>query len=254
MSVLLTTLGSVTGLILGLLAGVAWLFVAPSSKWPKRWLAALLLVYLAATVHAVARIASWPLRHGFQSFEKADAPRGAAAIVVLGAGARTIHGRTGKIGVLTLGGASSVLEAARIFHILDRPWIISSGGAPGGYDMIPESETMKLALVELGVPPDRIILESVSRVTRDEAVATARILRELGITSCIVVTSDLHMRRALASFRREGLAPVPGIARDPLDSQRPWLSWLPTSQGMEYQQEVVHEYVGLAWYWFRGWI
>jgi len=31
------------------------------------------------------------------------------------------------------------------------------------------------------------------------------------------------------------------------------LSWLPTRQGMEYSQEVVHEYVGLVWYWFRGW-
>jgi uncharacterized SAM-binding protein YcdF (DUF218 family) len=253
MSDLISTFGSVTGLVLGLLAGVVWLFIAPTSKWPRRWLMALLLVYLALTVHAVARIASWPLRHRFPPFERTDAPPAPTAIVVLGAGARTVHGRSGKIGVLTLGGAADVLEAARIFRLLDRPWIVSSGGAPGGYDMIPESETMKQALVDLGVPAERIVLESSSRVTHDEAVLTAPMLRELGVTSCIVVTSDLHMRRALASFRHEGLRAVPAIARDPLDSQRPLLSWLPTTQGMAYSQEVVHEYVGLAWYWWRGW-
>jgi uncharacterized SAM-binding protein YcdF (DUF218 family) len=253
MSGLIESLASVTGLVIGLLAAVVWLFIAPASKWPRRWLAALLLVSLALTVHAVARIASAPLRRGLQSFEKTDAPPAPTAIVVLGAGARTVHGRSGKIGVLTLGGAAYVLEAARIFYLLDRPWIVSSGGAPGGYDMIPESETMKQALVELGVPADRITLESASRVTHDEAVLTARILHDLGITSCIVVTSDLHMRRALASFRHEGLRAVPAIASDPIDSQRPSLSWLPTTQGMAYSQEVVHEYIGLAWYWFRGW-
>ena len=213
MSGLIESFGSVTGLVVGLLTGVVWLFAAPGSKWPRRWLAGLVLVYLAATV----------------------------------------HGHSGQIGVLTLGGASRVLEAARIFQILDRPWIVSSGGPPSGYDMIPESETMKQALVELGVPADRIVLESSSRVTRDEAVLSARMLRELGITSCIVVTSDLHMRRALASFRHEGLRAAPAVARDPLDSQRAWLSWMPTHQGMEYSQEVVHEYVGRAWYWWRGW-
>jgi len=253
MSTLIATFGSVTSLVLGMLIGVLWLWAAAQSKWPKRWLAAVALISLTATVHGVARIASWPLRHGFQSFEKTDAPPAPTAIVVLGAGARTVHGSGGKIGVLTLGGAAHVLEAARLFRLLDRPWIVSSGGAPAGYDMIPESETMKNALVDLGVPAERIVLESSSRVTRDEAVLTARILHDLGITSCIVVTSDLHMRRALASFRHEGLRAVPAIARDPLDSQRPLLSWLPTTQGMAYSQDVVHEYVGLAWYWWRGW-
>ena len=71
------------------------------------------------------------------------------------------------------------------------------------------------------------------------------------------------MRRALPTFRREGLNARPAIARDPLDAMRPSLRWLPTPQGMEYSREVVHAYVGLAWYWWarvavnllraRGW-
>src|SRR6266851_1801677 len=160
MSDLIASLASVTGLSLGLLVGLIWLFAAPASRWPRRWLAALLIVYLVATVHGLSRIASWPLRRGFHPFALSDAPPAPRAIIVLGAGAKTVHGQTQKIGLLTPGGASRVLEAARIFLELGGPWIISSGGPPAGYDMISESETMKRALVELGVPPDRILLES----------------------------------------------------------------------------------------------
>ncbi len=165
-----------------------------------------------------------------------------------------MHGRADRIGVLTLGGASRVLEAARVFHLLRNPLIVSSGGPPSGHDMFPDSETMRSALVRLGVPADRIVLESVSRVTRDEAVIVARMLRERGIERCVLVTSDQHMRRALGAFRRVGLDARPAVARDPLDAQDPLLSWIPTPQGLDYSREVVHDYVGLAWYWWRGWI
>ena len=123
-----------------------------------------------------------------------------------------------------------------------------------GRDTVPESETMKTALIQLGVPADRILLESTSRITRDQAVLTDTILRELGVSSFVLVTSDLHMRRALATFRHEGLRPVPAVARDPLGSQWIGLEWLPTPQGIEFAQQIAHEYIGLAWYKLRGWI
>jgi uncharacterized SAM-binding protein YcdF (DUF218 family) len=174
---------------------------------------------------------------------------------VLGASSRTVHGRgTEKISVLNLAGAARVLEAARVFRTMDSPWLISSGGATAGHDMVPESETMKTALIQLGVPPDRIMLESSSRATHDQAVLTAVMLRGLGIGSIVLVTSEMHMRRAVATFRHEGLQTVPAAARDPLDSQWIGIAWMPTPQGMEFAQEIAHEYVGLAWYKLRGWI
>jgi uncharacterized membrane protein YczE len=54
MSELIASLGSVTGLILGLLVGVVWLSAAPGSRRPRRGLAALLIVYLVATVHGIS--------------------------------------------------------------------------------------------------------------------------------------------------------------------------------------------------------
>ena len=253
MSDFLSVLISVDGLLVGLVCGVVWLWVAPQSRAPRRWLAGLLVGYLAASVHVVPRTISAPLRYGFHSFSKNDAPPAPRAIVLLGAGARTVHGRTQRIGVLTLGGAARVLEAARIFKVLGGP-IVSSGGPPHGRDMIPESEVMRQALLDLGVPDSMILLESESKVTREEAILSAEILHAHGITSCIVVTSDTHMRRALATFRRAGLDAVPAIALNPVAFESPVRRWLPTQQALEFSQEVAHEYVGLAWYRFRGWL
>jgi len=255
MSQALASAVSVTGLLLGLLAGVVWLHARPLSRAPRRWLTAVLVIYLAFSVHAIGRITSWPLRRGFQPFSAADVPPGRSAIVLLSAGSRTVHGSgTDKISVFNLAGAARVIEAARVFRTMDSPWILSSGGAAVGRDTAPESETMKTALIQLGVPADRILLESTSRITRDQAVLTAAMLRNLGVRSFVLVTSDVHMRRALATFRHEGLEPVPAVARDPLDSQWVGLEWLPTQEGMEFAQEIAHEYIGLAWYKLRGWI
>ena len=255
MSQVLLYATSVTGLLLALLAGVVWLHISQTAAGPRRWLTAVLVVYLAVSIHAVGRMVSWPLRHGFQPFSASQLPPGRSAIVLLGAGARTIHGRgTQRLTSLTLTGAARVLEAARVFRMMDSPWIISSGGATDGVDIVPDSEAMKTALIQLDVPADRIVLESSSRATHDEAVLAIKIVRDLGVTSVVLVTSEIHMRRALATFRHEGLQPVPAVAPDPLASQWFGLAWMPTTQGMELAQEIAHDYVGLAWYKLRGWI
>lgn len=254
MSDFLSALLSVDGLLVGLVSGVVWLWSAPRSRAPRWWLTGLLIVYLPASINGIARLASAPLRDSFHTFRISDAPAEPRAIVVLGAGARTVHGYEQRIGVMTLVGAARVLEAARVFQLLGGLSVVSSGGAPEGEAMIPESEVMRRGLLELGVPDSRIVLESESKVTRDEAIFTAQLLRDRGITSCILVTSDTHMRRALGTFRRAGLNAVPAIALDPIGFASRRRRWVPTQQALEFSQEVLHEYIGLAWYRLRGWL
>ena len=241
MAELISALVSIDGLLMGLACGVAWLWIASRSRAARWALTGLLIAYVSLSVHAIARVMAAPLRHGFHSFSISDAPPAPRAIVVLGTGARTVHGRTQMLGVLTLGGAARVLEAARVSHLLGDARIVSSGGPPEGRDMMPEAEIMRRALRDLGVPDSMILLESKSKTTRDEAILTAQILRERGIASCVVVTSDMHMRRALATFRRAGLNAVPAIAVDPISLERPSKRWLPTQQAVEFSQEFIHE-------------
>src|ERR1035437_185643 len=113
---------------------------------------------------------------------------------------------------------------------------------------------MRVALVQLGVPADRIVLESGSVNTHDEAVLVAPMLRALRVDHVVLVTSDIHMRRSLATFRSAGIAPVPAIATDPLNSESRIQSLIPTIEGLRFTSAVVHEYVGFVYYSLRGWI
>jgi uncharacterized SAM-binding protein YcdF (DUF218 family) len=78
-------------------------------------------------------------------------------------------------------------------------------------------------------------------------------LREKQIDRPVLVTSTLHMRRALGAFRAAGVNAVPAIARDPV-SRTWWGAWLvPSDEGLSIGWALAHEGLGIAYYWARGW-
>jgi uncharacterized SAM-binding protein YcdF (DUF218 family) len=252
MGVLLGYLISVGGFALVALVAAAVALLRPASV-DRRLLAAVVLVYAALSIRAVPWVLSRPLALGYRQFSASDAaPR--TPIVLLGAGNFTVHGRQGRLAVLDLAGAARVLEAARVYRLLGQPTIFSSGGAAPGFEMEPVALTMRKALVDVGVPREKIVLEAQSADTHEQAMVLAPMLREAGVGRCVLVTSDIHMRRALATFRAAGLEPVPAIAEDPLNSQSRFLTFAPTTDGLRFSSFVAHEYVGLAYYAARGWL
>lgn len=253
MSQLLGGLLSFTGFALFVLAGVIWLGVRPHARAPRRWLLAVVLLYSAASLRIVPWLLAWPLVYGFHHFSSSDVTPDMTAVVVLGAGNFTVHGAEQSMGVLNLPGAARVLEAARVYALLGSPWMISSGGPADGERTEPSAVTMRAALVQLGVPAERIVLERSSRTTREEAVLLAPMLRTLRVSRIVLVTSDLHMRRSLAAFRSVGFDAVPAIAKDPLSDDSRVPAFLPTTEGLRFTSSVAHEYVGLAYYAARGW-
>ena len=68
-----------------------------------------------------------------------------------------------------------------------------------------------------------------------------------------LVTSALHMPRAMAVARKMG---VPAVAY-PCDfraEERPhWRLWLPSNAGPAMLEEALHEWLGLLYYRLRGW-
>src|SRR5438445_4436968 len=173
MSRLLSYLFSLSGFALFSLAALAWVLARPRSAAARRAAAFIVFSYTLASIGVVPWTLSRPLVSGFAPFTAADAPPGVVAVVVLAAGPFTVHGRHQKIGALDLSSAARVLEAAHVFRIAGAAWLVSSGGAAEGLDTEPGAITMRDGLVRLGVPADRILLETVSRSTRDEAVLVA---------------------------------------------------------------------------------
>jgi len=152
-------------------------------------------------------------------------------------------------------GADRVWHAARIFRAGKAPLLILSGGViPRLGTKVSEAEAMRIFLVDLGVPTKAIRLEERSRNTYENAVFTEEILRKSGLTRVLLVTSALHMPRAMAAFRAAGVEAIPAPTDFMVrDEPSQLLHWLPDVKSLTVSTAVWHEYLGLWMYRRRGW-
>lgn len=144
---------------------------------------------------------------------------------------------------------SRVLMAARLFHAGKAERILCTGGVPYDSPSGPRNEAMDMkdVLIDMGVPETAIELEQESRNTNENAIYSARLLREEKIDSILLVTSAFHMPRAMALFEREGLK-VTAAPSDVRAAGSPWKlrNLLPSAEALKLTTWSVNEYVG---YW-----
>src|SRR5262249_38770674 len=115
--------------------------------------------------------------------------------------------------------------------------------------------TMRDTLVRLGVPSSRVIVKSESVDTHDEAQQVARLLPTLNVDRVILVTSSIHMRRAVATFRAAGVTVIASPAREQKPGSLRWqLTYLPSERGLYEASLVAHELLGMVYYKISGWI
>ncbi len=167
--------------------------------------------------------------------------RPAPAIVVLTAYAT-------QSGVLSESALRRTHTAARLYHRGLSPLVIISGGDPTPPEELQAADFMAEFARELGIPRSAIILENESRNTYFSAVNVATLCREREIQRVLLVTDAAHMRRAMASFQAQGLSVSPA----PAD---PWALWweTPTVRLRKFLA-ALHEYGGLLYYRWKGWI
>lgn len=176
---------------------------------------------------------------------------GADAILVLGGGI----GSASPPRVLpSLGtGASRSWYAARLLHAGKAPLIVAVGG---GSTLGPESAAIAEFLVDLGVAGQSILQESRSRTTVENALYVKPILEAHGIRRSLLVTSALHMPRALAIFRAAGIAvdPASGDVEIVAGRQYEWSEYLPVPAAAFRTARVIHELVGLVAFPLQMWL
>lgn len=156
-----------------------------------------------------------------------------------------------------LGGAADrVWHAARLYKADRAPLIIASGGTlPWANQAFREAPAMAALLASWGVPRASIVTESNSANTYENARNTADILRARGLDRVLLVTSALHMRRALATFRGVGVTAMPA-ATDYRVVEAPTtaLDFIPNAGALGRSTAAIREYVGYLVYDWRGWI
>lgn len=142
--------------------------------------------------------------------------------------------------------------AADLYAANRAPLIVLSGGALVGD--ISDTANMARYLQNNGVPAEAILQETESQSTRENAELTQKTLQRLDIDRILLVTSALHMPRAMAAFDNTGIAvsaaPLPPqIEITPNISQQPWSPDLHT---LLASRSIIKEYAGLMIYWLSS--
>jgi uncharacterized SAM-binding protein YcdF (DUF218 family) len=178
--------------------------------------------------------------------------RGATGIVVLGAGFDMHRSRGDLFEASSREDALRMMEAARVYRVLDRPWVVVTGGL--GSERHTQAERMAEELKDMGIPGDRIVQEGRSTNTHDHAVYVPPLLRERRIGSFVLVTSRQHIDRALRVFRKAGWNPVPSSPEVYVNDAGLLGSVLPSKTALLASEELVYDKLGIVYYWLRGWV
>lgn len=234
------------GLILLLLLGTGTVFL-----FRRKFGTGAVFLSFAALVWVCS--VPWVAQAAVRSLEneirgKAD-PRGCDVIVVLGSG--IVQGSPEQDGA-PLPSLESLkrLDAALRWHRkTGLPVLVSGGVVFKEESTVPEGEVMARHLIQNGVPPDRIAVESKSRNTEENAVCSVRLMRSRGWNRPFVVTSAWHQPRAVRCFRRAGVepAPCPVAFRTDRPVRLTARDFLPAAWAAGDLQLALRERMGSAW-------
>ena len=158
------------------------------------------------------------------------------ALVVLAGGSRNEYDYVPPIERLDDATIARLLGGGRVYR------------EAGGFSVVvvtgtglPYVQAMADFLVLVGVPRERIALETQATDTLTNATYTAAILEPRKVRRIVLVTSALHMRRSVAAFARAGLEVVPA----PVDymGAEGW-RLLPSSPTLHRSARAIHEVLG----------
>ncbi len=124
--------------------------------------------------------------------------------------------------------------------------MLLSGGSDMTAALYAESLGMRQFLLDLGVPAAALLTEERSRNTRENAEMSARLLCERGIQKVLLVTSALHMRRAVHLFEQQGLLVHPVATDHEVGSRKARMNWLPDANALDGSARAFKEMVA---YW-----
>lgn len=226
--------------------------------WRKKPAVALLFVSMSilwiSSMPAFSSYLVASLERRFLPFPVAESPS-ADAIMVLGGcvGAADYP----RLEVDLTDASDRVLHAARLYRAGKAPMVIATGGAIKWLgSKTPEAHSISRLLQEWGVPASAVIMEPGSLNTYQNAVNTKRLLDGRGLKTVLLVTSAMHMPRALATFRAAGINVIPSPTDYGAADREEFtiLDFLPDAEALADTTRAIKEYLGLVVYRWRGWI
>ncbi|GAA0717770.1 YdcF family protein [Dokdonella soli] len=171
-----------------------------------------------------------------------------ATVVLLAGGVRRPPHDADDVGALNAASVQRTIDAAALVLATPGTELVISGGIRPGDD-VAESTLMAALARRLGVPPVSIRIETGSRTTWQNA-QHVRALAPAAPERIWLVTSALHMPRALVAFRAVGFVPC----AHPVDFRaapfREFADLLPRGGAIAASEAALHELAGeIAYRW-----
>ena len=142
------------------------------------------------------------------------------------------------------------IALARKYANLQR---VFSGGAAAFGDQLPtESNMARELFASVGMDTSRIVFENRSRNTCENAIYTAQLVKPIEQQTWVLITSAMHMARAVGAFRKAGFRVLPyqvdyTTYQSALDFAP--ADFLPTVvRNLDRLDYAVHEWLGLLGY------
>jgi uncharacterized SAM-binding protein YcdF (DUF218 family) len=120
----------------------------------------------------------------------------------------------------------------------------------GIYKKYSEGMAVQKLVSEKGIKDDQIWIYGKVNRTLDEVEGINKFITSHHVEKFLLVTSEIHMRRALAMFRKKGLNP--DIFSVNKETEITWESFIPSVSGIVKTESCLHEFVGYIGYHFMG--
>jgi len=176
--------------------------------------------------------------------------------VVLGGSTATYSKKYNRI--TYKGNIDRLLQAVELYSRGKIKKILVTGGSGNLiYHHLKEAKVMRSFLISIGIPEQNILMDTLAENTHENAVYTKKILKKHpNIHSILLITSSLHMRRALACFRHEGMQVQP-FPTNLINTETQWnIEYLiiPSISNFLIWNGMVHEIAGYEVYKIVGYI
>lgn len=199
------------------------------------------LTFYLLSIPATTDILVRSLENRYSLLEKIEGD----VIIMLCGGATSKTPDLNGLGNLTGASANRLLSTARLQRITNLPIIVSGGKTLKSSDN--EAMVAKRQLVELGIPANMIITEFKSRNTIENVQFVIDILDEKQFKRPILVTSALHMTRAVKLFSKQNVTVLPFPTDYLVNAQMDitFLSFIPGGTSLNNLELCLKEYIGM---------
>lgn len=159
-----------------------------------------------------------------------------------------------------------IIYAAEVYREGKAEQILLSGGDIEWLDdgNTTPADDMASLLVDMGIPQEALIIENTSRNTYENALYAKELLEAEGVEQVLLVTSAMHMPRAVALFEKQGFEVIPlptdFSVTEKISSDKnfgfagKFIDILPNASNLSLTTNAIKEYLGFAIYKIQGWL